>query len=98
MNNDNIIIKFNNINHNKNDYKLFSIFSTFFEKKKSNKKVTFTANNSIYLIDNEKHKELFYNVTDYNNFRMCAHNDISYVMAIKYVNYAEAKKILFQPK
>ncbi len=34
MNNDNIIIKFNNINHNKNDYKLFSIFSTFFEKKK----------------------------------------------------------------
>ena len=97
MNNDNSIIKFSGINYYNEDYQLFSIFSTFFEKKNFKKKVTFADKDNIYLIDNTKHKELFYNGLDYYNFRLSAQNDINCVMAIRYVDFTQAKNILYQP-
>ena len=97
INNNNMIIKFSDSTSKNDDYKLFNIFSTFLQKKKITKKVKFSDKNYIYLIDNTKYKELFYNGLDYYNFRISAQNEINYVMTIKYVDYKEAKKILFQP-
>jgi hypothetical protein len=99
MNHIGIELKFNNLNNKNTNYKLLNIFSTIIEKKitNKNKQIRFDNNVEVFLIDNTKYKELFYNNLDYTNFRISAQNDINYVMSIRYVDFNEAKKILFQP-